>query len=239
MSPFLTRCAQATAGTATQISYPTVIAAKSGDLGLLHNAIGNTLDRLLGRQAVLAAIDAEGRTNDAVTYCNGVGGPMFLVSSNTPIRSSHSGAPVDAGLPQGPYDAAPAAATAGIRGRANWAWLRESTTPHTTDPGTLPANPNRVASYFELHVPTIKDGAKQVQLDGGRLVYDPFNQRYFLSSHYAAQYELINVPTLGTVPVFQTIRTEIQAYANGQVGGLPPWSGYFKGIDDRIRTGAL
>ncbi|MDI2125998.1 hypothetical protein [Yinghuangia seranimata] len=238
MSAFLTRCAQASTGTTNRIDYPTVLNANTGDLGYLHMFATDVTDHMLRRQAMLQALDTEGRTNDMIAYCGG-DGPGFLASIGSPIRSSHAGAPVDPLLPQAPYNggAPPAAATAGIRGRANWAWLANSTTEHTTK--FAPADPNRVASYFELHVPTIRDGKNAALLEGGRVVYDPFGHRFFISAHYAAQFELVNVPAVTAHPSYAAARTEIQNFAAARALVAPPtpWAVLFDDLVARMGKG--
>jgi hypothetical protein len=227
--PFLDDCARSTLGAPTQINYPQLIAADRGDLELLKRHTSYTLERLLRRQAALQALQDENRSVDLLAYTNAA--PGYLASTGLPIRSSHSGTPIDNGLPQGPYTAAPPAATAGIRGRANYAWLGESVTPHTTHPAAasgLPTDLTRVPSYFEFHISTIHSRSSgQALLEGGRLVYDPFAHRTFLSSHYNTEFELINVPVVTAHPMHAALRQRIQAYAHAQVGGMPPWANLY------------
>ncbi|BCJ47775.1 hypothetical protein GCM10010168_21340 [Actinoplanes ianthinogenes] len=161
------------------------------------------------RQAVLHGLEGSGVEKDVVAWAKDHGLGPSLVGTYDPerpwIRSSHSGTPIDVKLPQGPYDSTkaagapggpPAAAAVGlIVGPANWNWLESSTTEHTTA-----KNAKLVASYFEFglgHIPKV---------DGGRLVFDPFNYRWFVSEHYAVQYEVINVPPATTDPIVGKVR---------------------------------
>ncbi|MEE4541146.1 hypothetical protein V2S66_04080 [Streptomyces sp. V4-01] len=239
--PFLDDCARSTLGTPTEINYPQLIAADRGDLELLKRHTTHTLGRLLRRQAALQALHDRGRSADLLAYTNAE--PGYLASTGLPIRSSHSGRPIDNGLPQGPYTAPPPAATAGIRGRANYAWLKESVTAHTTHPAAatgLTTDLNRVPSYFEFHISTIHSrGNGQALLEGGRLVYDPFNHRIFLSAHYVAEFELINLPAVTADPAYAALDQRIQAYANAQVGGLPPWANLYIDLDIEMANDQL
>ncbi|MCA8930069.1 MAG: hypothetical protein KDC18_18575 [Alphaproteobacteria bacterium] len=119
--------------------------------------------------------------------------------------------------------------------RANFDWLDSSTTTHTTDPDhpqfrgptasggakptlgsvvnpalgghqRLPTAPNRVASYFELGAHAVSDGGTKL-VSGTRVVFDPFAGRYFVSEHYARQYELTNVPAATAHPFYNSVWT--------------------------------
>jgi hypothetical protein len=133
--------------------------------------------------------------------------------------------------------ARPAARNQGLVGLANWAHLKATTTKHTTDPDhpqfrggqeqpqllgqiiglgqRLNASNKRVASYFEFHAESVHDDQGVKVLDGTRVVYDPFNVRYFVSEHYDAQYELVNVPHYTQHPEYQTLRGNIQQFLAG------------------------
>ncbi|MFI1155377.1 hypothetical protein [Streptomyces sioyaensis] len=240
MNDFLTKCARSTPGTATQIDYPTFTAAEKSDLKLLQDKAGPTVTLLLKRQAMLQALHDRGLTPNVLAYC-GTEGPRYLASyGGLYVRSSHSGRPIDAQLPQGPYTPPaalpPAAALATIRGQANFDWLTDSTTDHTTepDPGSgLPHDPNRVASYLEFSVPTIRSNGQKL-LDGGRLVYDPFNHRIFLSEHYRAEYEIINLPAVNANRVYVQISQEIADQVAAALPGTPVWPPFFDDLVKRM-----
>ncbi|MBC3841233.1 hypothetical protein GXW82_15775 [Streptacidiphilus sp. 4-A2] len=240
------------------INYATVSVANKDNLGLLRLAVVPEISSIVRRQAALQALHDENRSVDLIAYCAAgpTGDSGYLASSGVNIRSSHSGTPIDRGLPQTFYlPAAPPAGLAGnIRAQANYAWLGASTTGHTTtpDPGSgLAADPTRVASYFEITLPTI--GRKMGLLSGGRLCYDPFHHRCFISEHYAVQYELINLPAVTAHAVYNPLRAEIHAFdlaraaavaaaaapgAHG-VAAPQPWSDLYDSIVDRIYQNLL
>jgi hypothetical protein len=230
MNALLNACAQQAAGPANQISYPVVAGAAGGVLARLWQGIGTSMTEILRRQAALRALDDGGRGPAALALWP-AGGRFFLASQATPIRSSHSGTPIDPNLPRGPYTpAAPPAglAGAGIRLRASYEWLSESTTEHTTHPPGLPADPNRVASYFEVTLQRIRftpARGPELILDGGRVCYDPFGHRAFISEHYAAQYEITNLPALNTPPIYAAVIAEINNFAAAHAPA-PVWANY-------------
>ncbi|WP_436790660.1 hypothetical protein [Yinghuangia sp. YIM S10712] len=239
MNYLLAKCAELTTGSKDRIDFPTVRGAVTHanvELKLLCWGVADMMDRVLRRQAALRALDDGGRGADVLAHFAN-GGPGFLASLGTPIRSSHSGAPVDLKLPQGPYDAAPPGATAGIRGRANWAWLEASTTRHTTH--HPPVNVNRVASYFELEVPTITDDKGTVQLSGGRVVYDPFAHRFFVSEHYKDEFEFVNVPAVNADQAYQDISQEITTHAAAVAAGGAQWPTLYDDLARRMGSGEL
>jgi hypothetical protein len=241
---FLQDCANMTPGAATQISFPALAAANFGDLLLLRTATVPNIRDLFRRQAALLALDDEARGPSFLAHLAVLGtpDPGFLASINLAIRSSHSGTPIDPLLPQGPYLAAPPAGLVGMRGPANYAWLRESITDHTANPAAatgLVANPNRVPSYFEAHVPVIRGDFGLVKLNGGRLCYDPFNHRMFVSAHYLVQHEVINLPPLNANPVYGPLRAEIQAHAAALAAGGPAWGALYDDLITRMETGLL
>ena len=236
---FLQDCANMTPGTPNQIDFPTLAAANYGELLRLRNASLGNIEDLFRRQAALVALDDENRGPSFLAHLTALGtpDPGFLASISLAIRSSHSGTPIDRLLPQGPYLAAPPAGLLGLRGPANYAWLRESITDHTSNPAPatgLTANPNRVPSYFEIHVPMIHGEFGIVKLDGGRLCYDPFNHHMYVSAHYLVQYEVVNLPALNTDPVYGPLRTEIQAYATALAAGGPAWGALYDDLITRM-----
>lgn len=241
VNDFLNRCARSTGGTATQIDHPTLIAAVKSDLKLLQDKAGPTITLLLKRQAMLQALHDGGLTPDVLAYC-GNEGPRYLASyGGLFVRSSHSGRPIDDQLPQGPYTPPavqpPAAALATIRGRANFDWLKDSTTDHTTKPGAgsgLLHDDNRVASYLEFSLPTIRSNGQDL-LGGGRLVYDPFNHQIFISEHYNAEYEIINLPAVNANQVYGQISGEIAGLAAPP--GAPVWRPFFGDLETRMGAG--
>lgn len=247
---FLTRCANTSTGNPTQIDYVQVVNAGNSydtDLGKLHFGIAGLVGKTLRRQATLQALEDENIANEVTAYSQAHlnGNLGAFVSTSTDIRSSHSGGRIDALLPQDAYDPGrplgaaggvgavlpgkPVAATQGIRGPANWSWLDGSTERHTTHPdaGLLHGinDINRVASYFEYHFDTITDVKNKTKLlSGGRLVFDPFNHTFYVSEHYAAEYELINVPAVIADPAYNRVRQNIQAFRNqhAAMGGPNP-----------------
>ncbi|HET9180556.1 MAG TPA: hypothetical protein VFP59_00360 [Candidatus Angelobacter sp.] len=205
---------------------------------LLYQSISEAVEKNRKRQAMFEGLEQAGLGAQFEAYAQGKNWTLGnLVSAGQDIRSSHSGGAIDPNLPQAAYQAAPVAgggltvsvappALNTLGERANYAWLSDSTTKHTTDPdapefrgptspGALPtlgstvgggigANnrlasaPGRVASYFELGAGTIHSSSGATLVSGTRVVYDPFNRRYFISEHYAQQYELTNVPAPST-----------------------------------------
>ena len=241
VNDFLNKCARSTPGTATEIHYPTFTAAVKSDLKLLQDKAGPTITLLLKRQAMLQALHDGGLTPNVLAYC-GAEGPRYLASLGELlyVRSSHSGRPIDPQLPQGPYTPPaalpPAAALATIRGRANFDWLTDSTTPHTTEPDAgsgLAHDANRVASYLEFSVRTIRSNGQDL-LDGGRLVYDPFNHQIFISEHYRAEYEITNLPAVNANGVYAQIRQEIADEVAAALPGAPVWPPFFDSLVTRM-----
>ena len=257
---FLSDLARETTNTTNRIDYATVSVSGKDNLRLLKLAVVPEVNSIVRRQAALQALHDQGRSVDVIAYCaNGVTGDSgYLASTGVNIRSSHSGTPVDRGLPQGPYlpAAPPAGLVAGnVRGQANYAWLIQSTTDHTTAPDPalgsgLAADPTRIASYFEITLSAI--GRRMRLVDGGRLCYDPFHHRCFVSEHYAVQYELVNLPVVTAHAVYNPLRQEIQAFdaartaaaaavAAGAAGAVAPdpWSDLYDSIVDRMSRNIL
>ncbi|MCX4749873.1 hypothetical protein OG455_30895 [Kitasatospora sp. NBC_01287] len=234
--PFLDDCARTTTNTLNRIDYQKVRPATKDDLGLLSKAVVPRVESIVRRQAVLQALEDEGHSAGVLALCANDSGP--LASSRLEIRSSHSGAPIDRGLPQGPYG--PAALPAGVaanqlRARANYAWLQASTTDHTTKPAAasgLQPDPARVASYFEVTLPEI--GRTMQLVSGGRILYDPFHHRFFISEHYRSFYELIGVPAVTADPDYAALRQELHAFAPTPT---ETWDDEYDSVIDRIRSG--
>jgi hypothetical protein len=223
----LTLCAQQTTHSDTRIDYATLATAQgTGPLAMLAASVTSAMIPLLRRQVVLQALQDRNLTNGVASWINTINGYFGMLSSiSIDIRSSHSGGVFDTNLPAAhpaydpslPTNQPPAAAGhaegppthAGLRDLANWTWLAQTTTEHTTGfyPGNKPvqeppfvgANPvprdaNRVAAYFEIQLGTVHTTSGDIS--GGRMVYDPFHHRFFLSDHYESEYELIDVSPL-------------------------------------------
>lgn len=233
---FLTGLANA----ANQIDYGVISVAAGGtNQHKLYTAIVDVVEKNRKRQAVLLALQDENLANEVVAHVNANWGGHLgaLTAFGLDIRSSHSGGGIDPLLPQAAYEAAPVAgvsvavpAHANLVESANWSHLAATTTEHTTDPdhpkfrgaagqppllggaARLAASIGRVASYFEFHAESVHDNKGAKILDGTRVVYDPFNRQYFLSEHYAAQYELINVPHYNARAEYAALRAKLQAF---------------------------
>jgi hypothetical protein len=193
------------------------------------------------------------REETAWTRPTSLGDLILAGDANNPdspiVRASHSGGVVDGLLPQGPYNPAlavgaapaqvggiagpPVASTQGLVGRVNWAALVDTKDDHTTGAlqnGAIAADPNRVASYFEITLKALKDGdSNKNVVPGGRVVYDPFNQRYFVSSHYHREFEVVQVPVYRSHPAYQALVTLLQN-AHGQNPPLTQQQ-WFQAID--------
>jgi hypothetical protein len=236
----LSEAAKATTNTKTDIDYRQLLTATTGWVGLLGRYTTHAVEPVLRRQATLRALHDEGHRAEVTNYCTQQGSDVgFLASYGMGIRSSHAGAPVDTQLPQGPYNLAapPAAATADLLGAANWEWLKASTTEHTTR--YHPRDDTRVASYLEITMMDIHDDKGTLQLGGGRVVYDPFNFGWFVSEHYKKQFRLTNVPVVTTVPVYATVRSDIQAFARTHANGAPPWPEFYETLTTRMWNGEI
>ena len=245
---FLTGLANAN----SQIDYGVIsnVGATQGQQDLC-SAISAPINKHRRKQAILNALEAENLGAEFEVYLGQSGWTLAgFLAAGQDIRSSHSGGAIDPELPQAAYEAAPVAggglvvsvappALNTLAERANYDWLEQSTTMHTTDPdhpslrgpsatggakptlgsvinagaggGRLAASANRVASYFELGASKVRDSVSGiVHVDGTRVVVDPFNNRYFVSEHYAKQYELLNVPAANTLAIYQGLRNLIQ-----------------------------
>ncbi|WP_219011228.1 DUF4157 domain-containing protein [Aquimarina litoralis] len=222
----------------------------------LYNGIKDAINKNRRNQAMLAAIQACGFGAEFRAYAthNGINIEKFATIGQD-IRSSHSGGAIDPNLPQAAYETVPVAnagtvvstappVLATLADHANYEWLKNTTTDHTTDPdhpkfrgptatgGAKPTlgdsinpgptpnvrlapNANRVASYFELgahSVHTLQDGVMTKVVSGTRVVFDPFSDRYFVSEHYAKQYELTNVPAATTHGYYARMQTSINNF---------------------------
>jgi len=233
---FLTSIANAT----SQIDYTVIsVAATNTNEHQLYIGISNTVERNRKRQAVLQALHDANLANQVTNYVNAnwQGHMGALAATNLDIRSSHSGGGIDPLLPQPAYEAVPVPNVSvaipnlvTLGDRANYSHLESSTTEHTTDPDhpkfrggpgqppllggaqRLQASLNRVASYFEFHADSIYDLHGDKAVNGTRLVYDPFSRRYFLSEHYARQYELINVPHFSLHNEYQNLLNNLNLF---------------------------
>jgi hypothetical protein len=244
---FLDDCVRDARGTARAIDYQALRAASRGALKLLWDALGPTLDAVLNRQSTLQALDDShlaAQVRAALPNLPARPSVGSLAAAGVGIRSSHSGGSIDPNLPLYPYAgngaplageaAKPASATTTLRGEANWAWLVESTTAHTTSPEHgLPPNPARVASYFELHIPTIRHPSSGTELlKGGRLVYNPFAHTAHVSEHYGQQYEISNLPAPHQTVWYATFRDKI-----AQLQARNPMQRQFEGWLATLHTG--
>lgn len=231
----LTTCAQMTTGSKARIDFGAVRGALNDprpEVKLLAWGITDVMNQVLKRQATLKAIHDSAQSAAIIAHFGAVG---FLAAAGTDIRSSHAGAPIDPKLPQGPYVAAPPGAMGNVRGQANWEWLQNSTTEHTTFL-FKPPDPNRVASYFEMTLETITDNQGVDQLRGGRIVYDPFNHRFFISEHYADQFELTNIPAVQADASYAAVMADIALQA---AVPAPAWGPFFDTLAARMHKGEI
>src|SRR5437764_11269145 len=131
MSYFLTQCAHM-CERETEIDYKTMMRVGEGSsLGKLMAVVGELVDKIVRRQAVLQALGDENLTGEAVTYLGNF--PLSsYVTTGFEMRVAHSGGEPDPKLPQGPYDSSKDFGQPGgppeqaspnstsLRHRANW-----------------------------------------------------------------------------------------------------------------------
>jgi hypothetical protein len=230
--PLLNASVQQSNQQGTQIDFAAALNAAlnppnpPNDLSMLGAVVCPLIDQVRRRRAVLLALENSNLAPVVQAYTQG--SPGFLVSSFDPlrpwVRSSHSGNPIDPdpSLVQAPYDATlapgaaggpPLASAQGVVGPAFWDWLMSSTTSHTTGghgiqlPPGVGVNFNRVASYLEVTLGGVHGPAGH--LAGGRLMYEPFAERWYVSDHYALEYEVVNVPAAAAHPQYAITLQEI------------------------------
>ncbi len=214
-----------------KIDYNALAQSNYGDGQALHEAIQEPVEKMVRRQATLQALEQAGLGTHFKNYAQNqnvdLGG---LVAMGQDVRSSHSGGAIDPLLPQPAYEKNPIAgvsvappALTSLADRANYDHLSNTTETHTIDPqglANVAKNPSRVASYMELTAGSVNVKGKKA-VSGTRVVFDPFNNKHYISDHYEQQFELTNVPSPTSHPKYQQLTSVLTqakakpAYKNG------------------------